>query len=200
MVPPLPAASRPSNTIITRSPLCFTQSCNLHSSACSRRNSFSYFFRLSALSSFDSSFCTISASLLVCERALPAQSLLVTKPTMLCETPEMLRLMTEESARKRAPPGWNFATSSRLLGTASGRMTPKGTKARADLPAVDCSRSSAVLLRVQLQRVPTPQRPVPEQVPRPRPGSEHPPVERAEVGASFPSCAFVRIRRSRGSP
>src|SRR4030095_12006840 len=43
MVPPLPAPSRPSNTMITRRPLCFTQSWSLHSSACSLRSSFSYF-------------------------------------------------------------------------------------------------------------------------------------------------------------
>jgi hypothetical protein len=33
MVPPFPAASRPSKTTITRSPLYLTQSCSLHSSA-----------------------------------------------------------------------------------------------------------------------------------------------------------------------
>src|SRR5215475_12360776 len=41
MVPPLPAASRPSNTMMTRNPLCFTQPCSRQSSTCSLRSSFS---------------------------------------------------------------------------------------------------------------------------------------------------------------
>src|SRR4029450_9484258 len=50
MVPPLPAPSRPSNTMITRRPLCLTHSWSLQSSAWSRPSSFSYFWRLSFLS------------------------------------------------------------------------------------------------------------------------------------------------------
>jgi len=49
IVPPFPAASRPSKTMITRRPLCFTQAWSLHNSACSLRNAFSYFLRLSFL-------------------------------------------------------------------------------------------------------------------------------------------------------
>src|SRR5689334_6713035 len=45
MVPPLPAASRPSKTMTTRRPLAFTQSCAAHSFAWRRRSAFSYFFR-----------------------------------------------------------------------------------------------------------------------------------------------------------
>src|SRR5262245_33322311 len=52
IVPPLPAPSRPSNRIITRSLLCFTQSWRWHNSAWSLRSSFSYFLRLSFLSVF----------------------------------------------------------------------------------------------------------------------------------------------------
>src|SRR5512140_2277680 len=43
IVPPLPAASRPSKTIMTRSPLNFTHSWSLHSSPWSLRSSFVYF-------------------------------------------------------------------------------------------------------------------------------------------------------------
>src|ERR1022692_3850112 len=46
MVPPLPAASRPSKTMITRRPLYLTHSCRLHSSPWSLRNSFMYFLPL----------------------------------------------------------------------------------------------------------------------------------------------------------
>ena len=35
MVPPLPAASRPSNTITTRWPVSFTHACSFSSSTCS---------------------------------------------------------------------------------------------------------------------------------------------------------------------
>src|SRR5437016_2207311 len=45
IVPPLPAASRPSNTTITRRPLWTTHSCNRHNSVWSLRNSFSYSLR-----------------------------------------------------------------------------------------------------------------------------------------------------------
>src|SRR5215469_3536673 len=45
IVPPLPAASRPSKTMMIRRPLYLTQSCSLQSSACSRRISLSYFLR-----------------------------------------------------------------------------------------------------------------------------------------------------------
>src|SRR5580704_15342814 len=45
IVPPLPAASRPSNTTITRRPAWTTHSCNRHNSVWSFRNSFSYFLR-----------------------------------------------------------------------------------------------------------------------------------------------------------
>ena len=44
MVPPLPAASRPSKITMTRGPFSLTQSCSAHSLACSRASSFSYFF------------------------------------------------------------------------------------------------------------------------------------------------------------
>ena len=42
IVPPLPAASRPSNTITIRSPVDFTQFCSLTSSICSGRFAHSY--------------------------------------------------------------------------------------------------------------------------------------------------------------
>lgn len=42
MVPPLPAASRPSKTTTTRSPLAFTHSCSTHSCACRRSSSARY--------------------------------------------------------------------------------------------------------------------------------------------------------------
>src|SRR5262249_25755778 len=55
MVPPLPAASRPSNTTITRCPVCTTHSWSRHNSVCSFCNSFSYSLRFSlGLSSSDS--------------------------------------------------------------------------------------------------------------------------------------------------
>src|SRR4030095_373100 len=44
MVPPFPAASRPSKMTMTRSPFALTQSCNMHSSACSLISSFAYSF------------------------------------------------------------------------------------------------------------------------------------------------------------
>src|SRR6516162_4932171 len=44
IVPPLPAASRPSNTTTTRRPSCLTQSC-AQSSTCSLRSDFSYSLR-----------------------------------------------------------------------------------------------------------------------------------------------------------
>src|SRR5262249_10383561 len=47
MVPPLPAASRPSNTTTTRAPACTTQSCSRHNLVWSFRSSFSYSFRFS---------------------------------------------------------------------------------------------------------------------------------------------------------
>src|SRR5215468_186353 len=43
IVPPLPAPSRPSNTMMTRRPLCLTHSWRWHNSAWSLRSSFSYF-------------------------------------------------------------------------------------------------------------------------------------------------------------
>src|SRR6516162_7634883 len=45
MVPPLPAASRPSNTTITRRPVRTTHCWSLHNSIWSFCNSFSYFLR-----------------------------------------------------------------------------------------------------------------------------------------------------------
>src|SRR5262252_9232436 len=47
MVPPFPAPSRPSNTMQTLSPLCFTHSWSFTSSTCSLASSFSYAFRVS---------------------------------------------------------------------------------------------------------------------------------------------------------
>src|SRR5579871_1374301 len=44
IVPPFPAASRPSNTTMTRRPLALTQSWRTHSFACSFRSSFAYAF------------------------------------------------------------------------------------------------------------------------------------------------------------
>src|SRR5271157_395098 len=44
MMPPLPAASRPSNRMTMRAPVFFTQSCSLTSSTCSLNNSASYSF------------------------------------------------------------------------------------------------------------------------------------------------------------
>jgi hypothetical protein len=46
-VPPLPAASRPSNTMMTRLPSCLTQSCSTHSFSCSLRSSLAYSLPLS---------------------------------------------------------------------------------------------------------------------------------------------------------
>src|SRR5215510_8716124 len=45
IAPPLPAASRPSKTTITRRPFSFTHSCSVHSSTCSLRSSVSYSLR-----------------------------------------------------------------------------------------------------------------------------------------------------------
>ncbi len=45
IVPPFPAASRPSKTMMTFIPLACTQLCSVHSLACRRSSSFSYFFR-----------------------------------------------------------------------------------------------------------------------------------------------------------
>src|SRR5262245_62233677 len=50
IVPPLPAASRPSNTTITRSPFSRTQSWSAHSSICRVRSSLSYSWRFIGLS------------------------------------------------------------------------------------------------------------------------------------------------------
>src|SRR5512139_3385400 len=50
MVPPLPAASRPSKTMMTRRPLCLTHSCSLHNSPWSLRRCFRYFLFFSFLS------------------------------------------------------------------------------------------------------------------------------------------------------
>ncbi len=47
IVPPLPAASRPSNTSTIRSPVDFTQFCSLTSSICSGRLRYSYSSRVS---------------------------------------------------------------------------------------------------------------------------------------------------------
>src|SRR5262252_8589862 len=44
IVPPLPAPSLPSKMTTIRWPVCLTQSCNLQSSTCSLRSSFSYSF------------------------------------------------------------------------------------------------------------------------------------------------------------
>src|SRR4051794_24241825 len=46
IVPPLPAASRPSKTMTTRRPFAFTHSWSAHSLPCSRAKCFSYFFRV----------------------------------------------------------------------------------------------------------------------------------------------------------
>src|SRR5580658_1504267 len=59
MVPPLPAASRPSNTTITRRPLYLTQSCSLQSSAWSFFSSFSYSLRFNLSLPFSLSFFAI---------------------------------------------------------------------------------------------------------------------------------------------
>ena len=60
MVPPLPAASRPSKTMITRRPLYLTHSCSLHSSPWSLRNSFSYFLSFIFFSPSDFEFLLIT--------------------------------------------------------------------------------------------------------------------------------------------
>src|SRR5262249_48430014 len=49
IVPPLPAASRPSKIRTTRRPLCLTQSCSAHNSTCSSRSAFSYSLRFIGL-------------------------------------------------------------------------------------------------------------------------------------------------------
>ena len=46
IVPPLPAASRPSNTSTIRCPVDFTQFCSLTSSICSGRLRYSYSSRV----------------------------------------------------------------------------------------------------------------------------------------------------------
>src|SRR5687768_13781094 len=55
IVPPLPAASRPSNTTMARKPLCLTHAWSRHNSPWSLSNSFSYFFRFSLPPCFSSS-------------------------------------------------------------------------------------------------------------------------------------------------
>src|SRR5262249_6224030 len=59
MVPPLPAASRPSKTMMARSPLCFTHAWSLHNSSWSLRNSFMYFFPFIFFGPSDSEFLLI---------------------------------------------------------------------------------------------------------------------------------------------
>src|SRR3954471_21658252 len=53
MVPPLPAPSRPSNTITTRRPFSFTHRCRWHISTCSLCSALSYFSRFIASSLFN---------------------------------------------------------------------------------------------------------------------------------------------------
>src|SRR5262245_30650177 len=48
-MPPLPAASRPSNTTTTRKPFCLTQSCSTQSSTSSTRSAVSYIPRASSV-------------------------------------------------------------------------------------------------------------------------------------------------------
>src|SRR4030095_6833448 len=55
MAPPLPAASRPSNTIMTRNPLCLTHSWRWHNRAWSLLSSFSYFLFFNFFPLLDSS-------------------------------------------------------------------------------------------------------------------------------------------------
>src|SRR6185503_9037584 len=62
MVPPLPAASRPSKMMITRRPLCLTHSCSLQSSPWSLRNSFRYFLFFNFFPSSDFSCLLIRSS------------------------------------------------------------------------------------------------------------------------------------------
>ena len=52
IVPPLPAASRPSNTMMTRCPVAFTHSWRWHSLAWSLRSSFMYALPFIATLSF----------------------------------------------------------------------------------------------------------------------------------------------------
>src|ERR687890_252032 len=54
IVPPLPAASRPSNRTTTLSPACLTHSWSLISSSCSLASSSSYSFFLSLVAAFSS--------------------------------------------------------------------------------------------------------------------------------------------------
>ncbi len=63
MVPPLPAASRPSKITMARRPLCFTHSCSSQSSAWSFRRCFSYSLRFIAGVPFDSSCLPMRRSL-----------------------------------------------------------------------------------------------------------------------------------------
>src|SRR5262245_9798553 len=56
MVPPLPAASRPSKMTMTRSPFSFTQAWSAHSFDCRRVSSFAYFFPFSFLWPFSPLF------------------------------------------------------------------------------------------------------------------------------------------------
>src|SRR5215472_10168359 len=62
IVPPLPAASRPSKIMIARRPLYFTHSCSLQSSPWSLRNSLVYLFVFILLSwsAFECLFITLS--------------------------------------------------------------------------------------------------------------------------------------------
>ena len=73
MVPPLPAASRPSKTMMTRRPLRLTQSWSSHSCVWSFRNSFMYCLPVSvfdSLSSGAASCCAFSSRFL--SLAMPA--------------------------------------------------------------------------------------------------------------------------------
>src|SRR5215472_3730864 len=60
IVPPFPAASRPSKTTITRRPLYLTQSWSLQSSLWSRLSSFSYCLRFKRTWPFPGSLCPIN--------------------------------------------------------------------------------------------------------------------------------------------
>src|ERR1043166_10225321 len=71
IVPPLPAASRPSKTMIARSPLYLTHSWSLHSSPCSLRSSLAYFLFFIFFSPFSRCSLLIIASLVKRGLSLP---------------------------------------------------------------------------------------------------------------------------------
>ena len=65
IVPPLPAASRPSKTTTIRCPVAFTHSCRWQSSVWSLRSSFSYALRLQLAPALAGGFGVVSFAVLL---------------------------------------------------------------------------------------------------------------------------------------